>query len=56
MVEEEEEAEETVNEKHITVVSRQQQQQQQQLFGVVNKQKHSIRVIRDSSKLQNSVA
>lgn len=54
MVEEEEEAEETVNEKHITVVSR--QQQQQQLFGVVNKQKHSIRVIRDSSKLQNSVA
>lgn len=53
MVEEEEEAEETVNEKHITVVSR---QQQQQLFGVVNKQKHSIRVIRDSSKLQNSVA
>lgn len=55
MVEEEEEAEETVNEKHITVVSRQ-QQQQPQLFGVVNKQKHSIRVIRDSSKLQNSVA
>lgn len=54
MVAEEEEAEETVNEKHITVVSR--QQQQQQLFGVVNKQKHSIRVIRDSSKLQNSVA